>query len=505
MYVTYTDSGDPRKELMNHSRDRATAPLAVILVLGFSSMCASLMQSLVIPIQPELPRLLDTAPDNAAWVVTATLLAGGVAMPVAGRLADIRGRKPVLVASALVLLAGSLICALSSSLIPVLAGRALQGLAMGYVPVAISFVREITPPTMQNSAVAGISATLGVGGALGLPFSAWIAQDHDWHALFWVSSALAAVMVVLSLVVLPHRRPVDRARFDPVGAIGLAIGVVGILGGISKGGDWGWTSPATLFAIVGGAVTLLAWGFYETRHDQPLVDLRTTARRPILLTNIAALLVGFGMMAQSIVVPQLLQLPESTGYGLGQTMLQAGLWMAPGGLMMLAFTPISSRMLTRFGGRTTLALGAGVIAVGYLVAAFFAHAPWQLLVSTCIASAGVGIGYAAMPTLILENSPASEAGAGVGLNSLMRSMGTTIAGSVMAIVLTSRLIDIGGEVQAPTQEMFRLCFFIGAGAAIAGALVVLLIRSGHRPTHPGPGSTTTPAEDAGTKPLARAR
>lgn len=490
---------------MNHPRDRATAPLAVILVLGFSSMCASLMQSLVIPIQPELPRLLDTAPDNAAWVVTATLLAGGVAMPVAGRLADIRGRKPVLVASALILLAGSLICAVSSSLVPVLVGRALQGLAMGYVPVAISFVREIAPPTMQNSAVAGISATLGVGGALGLPLSAWIAQDHDWHTLFWVSSALAAVMAVLSLVVLPHRRPVARARFDPVGAIGLAIGVVAVLGGISKGGDWGWTSPVTLFAVIGGAAVLLAWGLYETRHDQPLVDLRTTARRPILLTNIAALLVGFGMMAQSIVVPQLLQLPESTGYGLGQSMLEAGLWMAPGGLMMLAFTPISSRMLTRLGGRTTLALGAGVIAVGYLVAAFFAHAPWQLLVSTCIASAGVGIGYAAMPTLILENSPASEAGAGVGLNSLMRSMGTTIAGSVMAIVLTSSLIDIGGGVQAPTQEMFRLCFLIGAGAAVAGALVVLLIRSGHRPNHTATGAPTPPAGDAGPKDLARAR
>ena len=490
---------------MNHPRDRATAPLAVILVLGFSSMCASLMQSLVIPIQPELPRLLDTAPDNAAWVVTATLLAGGVAMPVAGRLADIRGRKPVLVASALILLAGSLICAVSSSLVPVLVGRALQGLAMGYVPVAISFVREIAPPTMQNSAVAGISATLGVGGALGLPLSAWIAQDHDWHTLFWVSSALAAVMAVLSLVVLPHRRPVARARFDPVGAIGLAIGVVAVLGGISKGGDWGWTSPVTLFAVIGGAAVLLAWGLYETRHEQPLVDLRTTARRPILLTNIAALLVGFGMMAQSIVVPQLLQLPESTGYGLGQSMLEAGLWMAPGGLMMLAFTPISSRMLTRLGGRTTLALGAGVIAVGYLVAAFFAHAPWQLLVSTCIASAGVGIGYAAMPTLILENSPASEAGAGVGLNSLMRSMGTTIAGSVMAIVLTSSLIDIGGGVQAPTQEMFRLCFLIGAGAAVAGALVVLLIRSGHRPNHTATGAPTPPAGDAGPKDLARAR
>lgn len=154
------------------------------MVLGFSSLCAALMQSLVIPLQPELPQLLDTPASNAAWVVTATLLAGGVAMPVAGRLADIYGRKPILVASAVIMLAGSIICALYSTIGPVLIGRILQGFAMGYIPVAISFVREVTPPAMRNSAVAGISATLGVGGALGLPIAAWIAQAFDWHMLF---------------------------------------------------------------------------------------------------------------------------------------------------------------------------------------------------------------------------------------------------------------------------------------------------------------------------------
>lgn len=451
------------------------APILIVLVLGFSSMCAALMQSLVIPIQPELPRLLSTDPSNSAWVVTATLLAGGVAMPVAGRLADIRGRKPVLVASALLMLAGSIICALSSSLVPVLVGRVLQGFAMGYIPVAISFVRETVPMSMRNSAVAGISATLGVGGALGLPLAAWIAEDYDWHVLFWVASALAAAMVVLTVVVVPYYPTADDSRFDPIGALGLAVGVVAVLGGISKGSDWGWASPATLGAVIGGVIVLVAWGFYETRHPDPLVDLRTTARRPILLTNIAAVLIGFGMMAQSIVVPQLLQLPESTGYGLGQSMLRAGLWMAPAGLMMLLFTPVSSRMLTRFGGRVTLAVGATVIAIGYLSAAAFAAEPWQLLVATCIACAGVGIGYAAMPTLIMENCPANEAGSGVGVNALMRSMGTTIAGAVMALVLTSRLADLGGDVKVPAEEMFQLCFLLGAGAAVAGALVVLLI------------------------------
>ncbi|WP_101570090.1 MULTISPECIES: MFS transporter [unclassified Brevibacterium] len=460
----------------------AAKPLLIVMVLGFSSLCAALMQSLVIPIQPELPHLLNTSASNAAWVVTATLLGGGVAMPVAGRLADIYGRKPVLVASAIILLVGSVICAMFSTIGPVLIGRVLQGFAMGYIPVAISFVREITPPAMRNSAVAGISATLGVGGALGLPIAAWIAQDFDWHMLFWLSAVLAAAMVVLSLVVLPHTSPVDPGRFDVLGAVGLAVGIVGVLAGISKGNDWGWSAPSTLLAIIGGVIVLIAWGFFEVRHPHPLVDLRTTVRRPILLTNIAGILIGFGMMAQSIVVPQLLQMPEATGYGLGQSILQAGLWMAPAGLMMLAFTPISSRLLSTIGGRPTLALGATVIAGGYVFAVFLDGAPWQLMIATCIASAGVGIGYAAMPTLILENSPAAEAGAGVGVNALMRSMGTTLAGAVMAIVLTSQTVSVGGA-QIPAEAAFRTCFIIGAAAALAGALVVLLIKRSKPESH----------------------
>ena len=96
------------------------------------------------------------------------------------------------------------------------------------------------------------------------------------------------------------------------------------------------------------------WGFFELRQDEPLVDLRTTAQLPVLMTNVAAMAIGFGMMAQSIVVPQLLQLPEATGYGLGQSILAAGLWMAPAGLMMMLFAPVSSRLMRRVGARITL-------------------------------------------------------------------------------------------------------------------------------------------------------
>ncbi|NEN77642.1 MFS transporter [Nocardioides zeae] len=456
---------------------RATerGPLTAVVVLCFGGLAAALTQTLVIPIQSELPGLLDTSAANAAWVVTITLLAGAVAMPVSGRIADLVGKQRVLVASAAVLVVGSLVCALSDSLVPVLAGRALQGVAMGFIPVGISLMREITPPHLTATATAAMSATLGVGGAIGLPLSAWIVQTGDWHTLFWVASAISVVVLVLTWVLVPHVHDARGGRLDVPGAVGLAIGLVALLVGISKATTWGWTDARTLGSIAAGLLVLVAWGAFELRRDDPLVDLRTSARLPVLMTNVAAVAIGFGMMAQSIVVPQLLQLPAFTGYGLGQSILAAGLWMAPAGLMMMVFAPLSGRLLGSVGAKKTLMAGAVVLGLGYVAALFLMDAPWQLLIASCISSAGVGIGYAAMPTLILDAAPPREAAAAVGLNSLMRSFGTTLAAAVMGTILTSSTTSSGPGIELPTLSAFQWCFAAGAVAAALGVALAAFI------------------------------
>ncbi|MGU3587415.1 MFS transporter [Rhodococcus sp. C26F] len=465
---TFTTKSAPAPSI---SPSRATA---VIITLCFGSLAGALMQSLVIPIQSELPELLDTSVANASWAITATLLAAGVSMPVTGRLADMYGKKRIMVASAAVLVVGSLLCAVSTGLVPFLVGRALQGVAMGYIPVAISAVRALAPKDKQATAIATVSATMGVGGAIGLPLSAWIAQTFDWHALFYVSSALALVVLVATALIVPATQDTHPARLDFVGVALMAVGLVSLLVGVSKGSTWGWNNGATWTCIVVGVVVLVLFGLFELRHHDPLVDVRTMGRRPVFFTNVAAILIGFGMMASSIVVPQLLQMSEGTGYGLGQTILQAGLWMFPGGLMMMVFAPISARLINAIGARLTLAIGATVVACGYIFGALLMDAPWKLMISVVISSAGVGIGYAAFPTLIMDNVPIEEAGSSVGVNSLMRSVGTTVAGAVMAAVLTSKTMDLGGHT-IPSESAFQLCLFIGAGAALAGALVALLV------------------------------
>ncbi|MDQ6524611.1 MFS transporter [Nocardioides sp. LHD-245] len=454
------------------------SPLLTVAVLCLGGLVASLTQTMVIPIQGELGRLLDTSEANASWVVTATLVAGAVAMPISGRLGDLYGKQRILVLSALLLVLGSLVCALSSTLVPMLAGRLLQGFAMGFIPVGIALLREVTPPRVTPTAMAAMSATLGVGGAIGLPLSAWIVEDFSWHALFWVSTGLAAVVALAVVALVPHVRDATPGRFDAVGAAGLALGLVAVLVAVSKGNDWGWGHGRTLGLLVAGLLVLLAWGSYELRVTDPLCDLRVSARRPVLLTNVAAIAIGFGMMAQAIVVPRLLQSPAASGYGLGQTLLETGLWMAPGGLVMMVFSPVSGRLIRVVGARVTLMVGGTVLGLGYLFALFLTDAPWQLMVASCITSAGVGIGYAAMPTLILQSVPLAEAGSAVGVNGLMRSVGTSASAAVMAAILTASTVDVGGYA-LPTENAFAVCFGVGAAAAFLGVLLAALVpRSG---------------------------
>lgn len=447
---------------------------AIVVVLASCGLVASFMQTLVVPLIPAFPQLLNATATDASWVVTVTLLAGAVITPVAGRLGDLYGKRRILLASVAVLVAGSVISALTSSLALMVVGRGLQGCAMGVIPLGISIMRDELPPERVSGAVSLMSATLGVGGAIGLPLAAVVAENADWHVLFWGSAALGiacAALIFRYVGESPLRTP---APFDYAGAFGLVAGLTCLLLPIVKGGEWGWGSPATLGCAAAAVVVLLAWGWYQLRRRDPLVDLRVSARRPVLFTNLASILVGFSMYAMALSFPQLLQAPSATGYGLGQTMVEAGLSLAPNGLVMMALSPVSARITNRYGARTTLMTGSIVIAVGYVFAILLMDNVAELIAASVIIGAGVGIAYAAMPALIMGSVPVTETASANGLNSLMRSVGTSTSSAVMATLLAQLTITVGA-LTVPSLTGFRTTFAVAAVAALVGLGLTALV------------------------------
>lgn len=448
-------------------------PNLILAVLAFAGMGASFMQTILIPIQAKLPELLSASREDTAWVITITLLASAICTPISGKLGDMYGKRRVTVILLGLLIAGSMVCALAPSVAPLIVGRALQGMGMGVIPLGIAILRDTLPVKKLGSAIALVSATLGVGGALGLPVSALVTENLDWHALFWLAGGIGAVALALYLLVIPADKPHSHGQFDIGGAIGLAVGLSGLLLAISRGNGWGWFSAPTLLCLGGGTAALLIWGWYELRHSNPLVDLRVSSRGAVLMTNLASMAMGFALFSSSIVFPQMLELPESTG-GLGLSLLNVSLILMPSGLAMLAMSPVAGRLERHIGAKPLLVAGAVIIAVSYLAAVLVDANIWLVLGINTVIGIGIGLGYAAMPTLIMGAVPVSETGAANGLNTLMRSLGTSVAAAAVAAVLANSAERASGGL-VPTEAGFDLALLLGLLAAVFCAVVAALI------------------------------
>ncbi|NLA35855.1 MAG: MFS transporter [Actinobacteria bacterium] len=456
----------------------AYAGTPVIVVLACTGMTVSLMQTLVVPLTPVLPQLFKTSAANASWVITATLLVAAVATPIMGRLGDLFGKKRMLMVCVGFLAASSVVCAVGDSLITAIIGRGIQGLGIAAIPLGISLLRDVVEPARLGPSVALISSSLGAGGALGLPIAAFIADNWGWSELFWFATAVSLVCAVSIAVVVPESPQRVKGSVDFAGVVGLAVLLVSLLLVISKGAAWGWISSRVGGLLALAAFTAVIWGRWELRVESPAVDLRSTARKPVLMTNLASVMTGFTMYAMNLLAPQMLMGPEATGFGAGRSILAAGLWMAPAGLIMVAMSQVAARLTQAYGAKMSLLLGIVIMCVGNVVVQFTltTGSPWSVVAFASIVSVGVSFAYASMPTLIMANVPISETAAANGLNSLARSFGTSAASAVVGAVIGQMTVAIGGYPFVSTAGV-RTALAICTVAGVIAALLTMAIPS----------------------------
>jgi MFS family permease len=448
--------------------------IAALAVVATAGLMVSLTGSLLIPVLPQIAQSLGSSTTSTEWLLTSTLLVAAVAVPIAGRLGDMYGKRLMLMVCAGFLTVGSLICVLSHSLIPLIIGRSVTGLSVAAVPLGISLITVTLPPRRALSGVALISAMLGAGNALGLPLAGLVAEHGDYHLLFWILMAGGVVSLLGSWLFLAE--PAQRAagRFDLPGAILLAVALFCLLLPLSEAAVWGWGSPRTIGVLAVAAVLLVSFVLIERRVGSPLVDIVANAKPALLRTNAASLCVGFALFASFIGTAAYVQAPVASGYGFGASIVVGGLCLLPSGLAMLALSPVSALISRRLGPKITLCTGSLVVAAGFVIRIVLTAHLWEIVVGTTIAGAGIGIAFAAMPALISLGAPHSELAAANGLNTLCRASGASLASAVGGTILASSVVVLGG-VALPSLTAYRLLFAICTGAAIAGAAIALLV------------------------------
>lgn len=455
-----------------------------LLIVGTAALAVSLSQSLLIPILGILPHQIPSHPSSATveWLLTSTLLVGAVAVPLFGRLGDMFGKRLMLMVAVLTLVAGSILCGVTSNVPLLIIGRAIQGASMAAIPLGISLLASLLPRDKVGPAIALISAMLGVGGALALPIGGFIGEHTDFHWLFWITAIVGALSLVGIFLVVPEAPSRSRGRVDYVGAVLLSAALVALLLPLAETSEWGWGSARTIGLLALAVVLLLVFGVIENRTREPLVDLAALRRKPIVLTNTASILFGFALFAMMIGTAQYVQAPEQSGYGFGSSILVSGLCMLPAGLMMLLLSNVSAAMIHRIGAPKTLSIGALVVALGWVFRIVLTAQLWEIVVGTSIIGVGVALGYAAMPTLINTHTPVTELAAANGLNSLARSLGTSLASAIGGALLAGHVVvaQIDGQPTGwSTLGSYRVLFAACIVAAVVAAGLALLV-----PRHP---------------------
>lgn len=452
---------------------RPARPALVIGVLASCGLAVSLMQTLVVPLLPQFPRLLDSSISTVAWLVTATLVAGAVCAPVLGRLGDMYGKRRMLLVALGFVTVGSVLGALAPGVEVLIVARMLQGAALGVVPLGISIMRDILPPERVGSGIALMSSSLGIGGAIGLPITGAVAQQASWRWLFAGAAVLGAVQFLIVRRLVTESSSRSGGRFDLPGAIGLGAALVCLLLAISKGSDWGWGSTPVLGLLAASVVLFAVWGRMELRVESPLVDLRVSARPAVLWTNIGSILIGFAMFAGFLVTTQVLQAPVETGYGFGLPLIVAGLALLPIGAAMAIFSPISARLSRRYGPRPALVAGTVVLLAGNLAMAFLPGSVVLVMTAASVTAIGAALAYSALPLLIMNAVPPTETAAANSLNTLMRMLGTSSCSAVVAAVATGLTATVAG-VTLPSATAYTVVFLAAATAAAVAAVICAL-------------------------------
>lgn len=468
----------------------ASRPALVIAVLASCGLAVSLMQTLVVPLLPQFPRLLDASSATVAWLVTATLVAGAVCAPVLGRLGDMFGKRRMLLVALALVTVGSVLGAAAPEVGTLIVARVLQGAALGVVPLGISIMRDVLPPQRVGSGIALMSTSLGIGGAIGLPITGLVAQHTSWRWLFVGAAVLGALLFALVARIVSESQERSGGRFDLPGALGLTVALVALLLAISKGGEWGWGGPRVLGLLAFSLVAFLLWGRLELRTRSPLVDLRVTARPAVLWTNVASILIGFAMFAGFLVNTQILQAPVAAGYGFGLSLVAAGVVLLPIGGAMAVFSPVSARLSARCGARTTLVLGTAVLAVGNVGLAMLPASIPLVMAASTVTAIGAALSYSALPLLIMDAVPSTETAAANSLNTLMRMLGTSSCSAVAAAVAGGLTAVVAGQT-LPAAAAYTTVFLAAAGAALAAsAIAALTPRGAPAPEIPRPTSGT---------------
>ncbi|MET8050179.1 MFS transporter [Streptosporangium sp. NPDC005286] len=407
--------------------------------------------------------------DQGGWLLTGFILSGAVLCPLVGKLADIHGKRRMMIVCLLASTVGSVLATVAPTFGVLIAGRLLQGTVLPTMFLSYSLMRDVYPRRILPLASAVAMTGTGVF-SIGVPFLiGWLLDNWGFRGLFAFDILWMAILTPLLLLTTPETplRVPSRVDFLGAGMLGFGLGI-GLLG-ISFGSTWGWGSVTTLGAFAVGLLLMAGFVMRSLNFSDPLVDLRIFTRRPILLAAVTAA-TAYGTTGLSGSMSPMIGLTPSEaglGYGLGMTASEYAMISAPQSIAMVIMGVVVGKLLNRVGGATMMKIGLLLLLVGGLQLGFNHGSYLQVLIAALLLGAGTGLAYGSIPGMVIAGAPADKQGSIAGMVQVSYSGFSSTTPVILFVIMgqfAMRTPD--GTVLYPESS-------INAGALFMAGLIII--------------------------------
>ncbi|WP_406863956.1 MFS transporter [Streptomyces sp. HUAS MG47] len=439
----------------------------VLAVLGYQ-----INATMLSPALPDVIERLETSPAAAGLSQTLFFLMAAIGQVTLARLGDLRGRKPMMLLCAGVLILGNLLCVFAPNIEVFIAGRVLQGVSAAMFTLAFLTLNQLLTPAGFGKAAGIITAVNGGLAGIDAIAGGQIADTIGFRGIFVCSTVIAIAGLLLVRKHVPDTRPATAGgRFDARGITALALGLTGVLVGLAQGAAWGWTSALTLGFLLGGVASLVFFVVSQKSAADPVIDIAVLASRrawPLLLTTVCTLGGAFGAVALTIPL-----FSQDARVGLGLSAVTAAvLFLTPIQLIGVISAPLTGRIGPRIGWRRIVVAGAVANFALFLVATLFLQHEWILIAA--LAALGVTYGgfmLTGLNGLAVTSAPKDKPGSLSGLNGACFGIGASLG-----IALASAMITAGSDAGGPTTAGYQNAMYTALALLGVGVVTAFLIK-----------------------------
>ena len=459
----------------NHQLRALLSMVGVALLLNY-------VETMIIPGIPTIQGDFRATSSVVSWVTSAFLIVGSAVSPLFGKLGDSYGKKRMFLVALVFYTAGVGLAGFSPSIEFLILSRAIQGIGFAIVPLALAIIAETFPKERIATAQGVVSATFAIGAAAGLVVGAYIVQDLGWQWAFHSAFILSVVLFAMVAYVLPKGSPGTGKSVGYSTVVMLMSGISLLLLYLTEGPYEGWYSTYEVLALVAGAGLTVGFFYAESRRPNPLIQLSLLRVRNVFVANGVGILSGISMFLLFFAVVYYAENPKP--FGLGLDTITAGLTLAPATVLMLVAGPGIGRIVSRFGPKPAMILGACIAITGFLLFIVNRGAPNDVVIDTAVSMVGGVSIIIPIVNMVSVSLPRETVATGLGLNTMLRNMGGALGPVIATTIMSTYYVTATVPTPAgpvtlkfPTPTAYNYVFYLGIAAMVVAIAFSLASRN----------------------------